>query len=113
MQHDPAPYIIAAAVLGSMIGFFGCALFASRRIKEDTRDAYWEGYYAANRENEAHNDHQHLVPHHLGSGYSPAALITIEDLVPSDPAREDYPVGGIVIVGDADLTHRTTLPVTQ
>lgn len=72
MQHDPAPYIIAAAVLGSMIGFFGCALFASRRIKEDTRDAYWEGYYAANREIAAHNDHQHLVPHHLSSGYRSA-----------------------------------------
>ena len=62
MQHDPAPYIIFAALLGAMIGFFGCALFASRRIKEDTRDAYWDGYYAANRENAAHNDHHHLVP---------------------------------------------------
>lgn len=62
MQHDPAPYIIFAALLGAMIGFFGCALFASRRIKEDTRDAYWEGYYAANRENNYHpEDRWHLT----------------------------------------------------
>jgi hypothetical protein len=61
MTTDPAPYILAAAIIGSMIGFFGCALLVSRRIREAERESYWEGYYAANRENNAHSDDRWLL----------------------------------------------------
>lgn len=63
MHTDPAPYIIAAAILGGCIGFFGCALYASRRITDAARDAYWEGYGAANRDHEDLDARWHLTPH--------------------------------------------------
>ena len=50
MQTDPMPYIIAAAIFGAMFGFFGCALFASRRILETRDDAFQDGYDACNRD---------------------------------------------------------------
>jgi hypothetical protein len=58
MTTDPAPWIIFAALLGAMIGFFGCAIIVSRRIREAERESYWEGYYAANRENNAHTERE-------------------------------------------------------
>jgi hypothetical protein len=40
----------------------------------------------------------------------PAAIVTVEDLIPGDPLRDDFPAGAIVITGDADLTDRSSLP---
>lgn len=34
MKSDPATYIYFATVLGFCIGFFACALMASRRIRQ-------------------------------------------------------------------------------
>ena len=39
----------------------------------------------------------------------PAAIVTIEDLVPGDPLRDDFPPQSIVIAEDADLSDRTHL----
>ena len=50
MTTDPEPYIYAAAILGSIIGFFGCALYASRIIRRVERESYRDGYEACNRE---------------------------------------------------------------
>lgn len=50
MTTDPTAYIIAAALVSAAIGFFGCALFVSKRIREEREESYWEGYSACNRE---------------------------------------------------------------
>lgn len=41
-------YIIAAAVLGAVLGFFGCALLASAAIRRANREGYLEAmrFYA-------------------------------------------------------------------
>lgn len=44
--------------------------------------------------------------------FEPAAIVTVEDLVPGDPLRDDFPAHSIVITGDADLTHRSSLPAS-
>jgi len=43
MQSDPMPYIIFAAVLGACIGFFGCGIFASDKIKRANLQGFKEG----------------------------------------------------------------------
>lgn len=50
MTCDPILYFVAGCMVSAAIGFFGCALFASSRIREIRNDAYWEGYGACNRE---------------------------------------------------------------
>lgn len=35
--------------------------------------------------------------------FEPAALVTVEDLIPGDPMIPDFPPNAIVITGDADL----------
>lgn len=49
MNTDPTAYIIAAAIVGSVIGFFGCALFASRAIRKTEEESYRDGFEACNR----------------------------------------------------------------
>lgn len=49
MQQDPAIYIIAAAVIGAAIGFFGCALLASHEIRGARQRGFQDGQCAANR----------------------------------------------------------------
>jgi hypothetical protein len=39
-------------MLGACIGFYGCALFASRRIRAERREMWWEGYAACNRDHD-------------------------------------------------------------
>lgn len=50
MNSDPAAWIVFASLLGGAIGFYGCALFASRRIREERRTMWREGYAACNRD---------------------------------------------------------------
>jgi gas vesicle protein len=50
MQNDPMTYVLAALMLGGAIGFFACALFASKRIREERRSWWREGYGACNRD---------------------------------------------------------------
>jgi hypothetical protein len=50
MTSDPIAYIVFASLLGGAIGFFACALFASRKIKQIDRTRWREGYAAANRD---------------------------------------------------------------
>ena len=50
MIHDPAPWIIAAALVSGSIGFFGSALLCARIITDVERKSYRAGYDAANRE---------------------------------------------------------------
>ena len=49
-MQDPTAYIIFAAMLGGAIGFFGCALFASRTITRIRRQTYQDGYECCNRD---------------------------------------------------------------
>jgi hypothetical protein len=49
MHTDPIAYIIGAALLGGMIGFFGCCLYASDKIRRANLEGYKEGLDAANR----------------------------------------------------------------
>ena len=49
MHSDPTAYILATAIISGALGFFGCALFAAQRIREERRESYWEGYGACNR----------------------------------------------------------------
>lgn len=51
MYSDPTAYIILAALLGGSIGFFGCALYASRRIREIESNAWSRGRQCTEREN--------------------------------------------------------------
>ena len=50
MHNDPMLYIIAAAMLGGVLGFFGCALVASKSIRESRDDAFQDGYETCNRD---------------------------------------------------------------
>lgn len=50
MTTDPMPYIIFAALLGAAIGFFGCALFASGKIRRANLEGYKEGIAFAKKE---------------------------------------------------------------
>jgi hypothetical protein len=52
MSADPAAWIVFASVLSASIGFYGCALFASKRIREERRANWREGYAACNRDHE-------------------------------------------------------------
>ena len=42
MNTDPAIYIYGAALLGAAIGFFSCALVASKRIRRANLEGYLE-----------------------------------------------------------------------
>lgn len=50
MHTDPITYVLAAAMLGGSIGFFACALFSSKRIREARRSWWRDGYSACNRD---------------------------------------------------------------
>lgn len=50
MKTDPTYYILFAAMLGAAIGFFGCALYASRIIKRSNLEGYKEGLAAGKRQ---------------------------------------------------------------
>lgn len=50
MQLDPTIYIIAAAFLGSALGFFASALITSGSILHAQRDFWRRGYEACNRD---------------------------------------------------------------
>lgn len=52
MITDPAAWIVFVSLLGASIGFYGCALVASRRIREERRAMWREGYAACNRDHE-------------------------------------------------------------
>lgn len=47
---DPTIWIMGASMVSACIGFYGCALFASRRIREERRQSWREGYQACNRD---------------------------------------------------------------
>lgn len=47
---DPIAWILGASMLGACLGFWACALFASRRIREERRENWREGYEACNRD---------------------------------------------------------------
>lgn len=49
MHSDPMPYILFAALLGAAIGFFGCALFASNKIRRANLAGFREGLDHARR----------------------------------------------------------------
>lgn len=51
-MKDPATYIIAASIVSACLGFMACALFASRRIREERRSWWREGYGACNRDHQ-------------------------------------------------------------
>ena len=55
---DPGAWIAFSVVLGAAVGFMACALFASRRIREDRRANWWEGYAACNRDHARRREHQ-------------------------------------------------------
>ena len=42
MHNDPTAYILAAAILGSALGFMSCALMASNHIRRARIDAWAE-----------------------------------------------------------------------
>lgn len=52
MHTDPALYIIFAAIVSGILGFFACALLVSRRLRDHFDENYWNGYAACNREHE-------------------------------------------------------------
>lgn len=49
---DPTIWILGASMVSACLGFYGCALFASRRIREERRQNWREGYDACNRDHE-------------------------------------------------------------
>ena len=51
-MKDPATCIIAASILCFCIGFMACGLFASKRIRDERRSWWREGYGACNRDHE-------------------------------------------------------------
>jgi hypothetical protein len=61
MTPDPMLYIIAAAVLGAAIGFFACALVASRRIRDAEREGWKAGVRCRHREEAPTADPCHLI----------------------------------------------------
>lgn len=54
MTTDPAAYIIGAAIVGACIGFFGCALYASNKIRRANLEGYKEGLRAGKRQIASH-----------------------------------------------------------
>ena len=52
MTSDPGVWILFAGMVGGCVGFFACALFASRRIREERRQNWREGYSACNRDHQ-------------------------------------------------------------
>lgn len=53
MMTEMEAWIIFATVLGGAVGFYSCALCASRRIREERRTMWREGYAACNRDHQA------------------------------------------------------------
>lgn len=54
MNPDPTACILAAAIAGFLIGFFGCALYASNIIKKSNLAGWKEGVrFYQEREREA------------------------------------------------------------
>lgn len=49
MNPDPTAYILGAALLSGCLGFISCSLLLARRLREERRESYWEGYGACNR----------------------------------------------------------------
>jgi hypothetical protein len=47
---DPGAWIIFGTLVGTGVGFFGCGIFASRRIQEVEHVSWQKGYEACNRE---------------------------------------------------------------
>lgn len=47
MQNDPTAYILGASLLSACIGFFGCAIMCSRRIREAWNDGWKSGVRCA------------------------------------------------------------------
>ena len=54
MTTDPMPYILFAGILGTCIGFFGCGLYASNKIKRANLEGYKEGLDAGKRQIASH-----------------------------------------------------------
>jgi hypothetical protein len=52
MHSDPTIYILAASMVSGSLGFMTCALFASKRIREDRRSWWRDGYAACNRDHD-------------------------------------------------------------
>jgi hypothetical protein len=50
MHSDPTVYIIASALVGATIGFFGCAIVASRAIRRANIKGWQEGCRCRQRE---------------------------------------------------------------
>lgn len=50
MINDPTIFILAAALIGACIGFFGCSIFASSRIRSIEDDSFQAGYECCNRD---------------------------------------------------------------
>lgn len=50
MKTDPTYYILFAAVLGACIGFFGCGIYASTKIRRANLEGYKEGLAAGKRQ---------------------------------------------------------------
>lgn len=55
MHSDPTIYIIAAALVGGAVGFFGCALVASRAIRRANIEGWKEGCRCRQREENPFN----------------------------------------------------------
>lgn len=49
VTSDPGAWILFAGLTGGAGGFFCCALFAARRVRDERSEGYWEGYGACNR----------------------------------------------------------------
>lgn len=49
MITDPMPYIVFAGILGACIGFFGCGIYASSKIRRANFEGYKEGLAAGKR----------------------------------------------------------------
>jgi hypothetical protein len=45
-------WVVFAALVGGAIGFFTCAIFASKTISRVQKSHYWEGYGACNRDHQ-------------------------------------------------------------
>jgi hypothetical protein len=48
-NNDPTAWILFAALLGACIGFFGCAIFASSKMRRANFEGYKEGLAAGER----------------------------------------------------------------
>lgn len=54
--------------------------------------------------------HTEILMLDMWGNYGPAAIVTAADLIPGDPALDDFPHDAIVIAEDAELTDRSSLP---